>query len=101
MMRRMIAATHRADEFISRDPLGHTWTLLTLLGYITLMTVKTKIQAGLTVALLATTLVGCGAQYTATGTGVTGIDVKLPDGRTVTCVVASGGGADCDWDGAR
>lgn len=50
---------------------------------------------------LALTLVGCGAQYTPTGTGVTGIDVNLPDGRTVTCVVASGGGSDCDWGGAR
>lgn len=46
-------------------------------------------------------LVGCAQQYTPSGTGVNSIDTRLPDGRTVVCVVASGGGVDCDWEGAR
>ncbi|WP_406245878.1 hypothetical protein ACI7YT_12620 [Microbacterium sp. M] len=62
---------------------------------------KSRIWAGVTAALLATALVGCAQQYTPSGTGVNSIDTNLPDGRTVVCVVASGGGVDCDWDGAQ
>lgn len=60
-----------------------------------------KILAGVAALLLATGLVGCSQQYTPGGTGVNAVDVTLPDGRTVTCVVASGGGTDCDWESAR
>lgn len=50
---------------------------------------------------LPAVLAGCAQQYTPSGTGVNSIDTRLPDGRTVVCVVASGGGVDCDWEGAR
>lgn len=65
------------------------------------MTRKTRLAATMTAALLAVALTGCAQQYTSAGTGVNGMDVDLPRGGTVTCVVATGGGISCDWEAAR
>lgn len=55
------------------------------------------------VALASAVLVfaGCAQQYGPNGQGVSPVEVKLPDGREVTCVVASSGGVDCDWESAQ
>ena len=47
------------------------------------------------VALMA--LSGCGSSLT----GVTLVEKPLQDGRTVTCILYTGGGIDCDWDNAK
>lgn len=46
---------------------------------------------------------GCGTQVDGVGVGVK--QIRLPDGRTVVCVVSAGqeskGGISCDWAGAK
>ena len=67
---------------------------------------KTKIWAGVTVALAMTALVGCASGEASPTTNgnrpeqVQAFDVNLEDGRTVLCVWAKsgyGGGLSCDW----
>lgn len=64
------------------------------------MKTRTKLGALIATAVLAVGLAGCASQYTPVGTGVDIIETKTPGGGTVLCAVATGGGVDCDWDGA-
>lgn len=59
---------------------------------------KRKVTIAAAAMLLAASLSGCAQQYTPSGTGVNVVDVPLPSGGTVTCVSATGGGIDCNWD---
>lgn len=73
---------------------------------------KSRIWAGITLALLATALLGCApaphvedSQQVAENSGYLHEAHKtLTDGRTVTCVIYVGtykGGLSCDWAGAK
>lgn len=56
---------------------------------------------GAIAVVCALTLSACG-QGTANGGYTFDSDtVELPDGRTVTCVFYSSGGASCDWENAK
>lgn len=61
-------------------------------------------RRGLAAIAAVLLLAGCGDAGEGSLNDWNTVEHKLPDGRTVDCVVWSGiekGGIDCDWDGAR
>ena len=65
------------------------------LKFLTCLSCSLRRAAIAVVALMA--LSGCGASLP----GVTLVEKPLQDGRTVTCILYTGGGIDCDWDNAK